>query len=85
MTLLILEMLLALAVIIGIMVWTLKTRTDTPIDVGPDGQDASLPVLKTADDKTGVDDAGSGGTGGSGAPSSGSEGSGVNGGSGPAA
>ena len=32
MTLLILEMLLALAVIVGIMVWTLKTRTDTPVD-----------------------------------------------------
>ncbi len=32
MALLILEMLLALAVIVGIMVWTLKTRTDTPVD-----------------------------------------------------
>ena len=32
MTWLILEMLLALGVIVGIMIWTLKTRTDTPLE-----------------------------------------------------
>lgn len=41
MTWLILEMLLALAVIVGIMVWTLKTRTDTPIET--DERSGELP------------------------------------------
>ena len=58
MTLLILEMLLALAVIVGIMVWTLKTRTDTPIDVlekkdelPVDTADRHAPGNKDSDDR----------------------------------
>lgn len=46
MALLILEMLLALAVIVGIMVWTLKTRTDTPIE---DASDTSGELEKPSD------------------------------------